>query len=312
MSAEGSLAITEVARDVVQVSGPDAMSFLQGQLSQDLAALEIGDSAFSLLLQPQGKVDAYLRLTRAGEDQYLIDVDSGWAQVVVDRLERFKLRVKCSIEVLDNWLSIALRGLPSIDLGEWSRTQHIWVVIPELSQGEGVDLLGRRDDLTAALDALADSEGSGHGLTALDPSDYEAMRIESGVPRMGAELTTSTIPGEAGIVERAVSFTKGCYTGQELVARVDSRGNKVPRLLRLVVIEGDAGDGASEIRPGCRVLVGGAEAGRLTSAAWSRHRAAIVALAYVRREIEVPCEANVESVGAPAKLWTARLDCFDS
>jgi folate-binding protein YgfZ len=109
---------------------------------------------------------------------------------------------------------------------------------------------------------------------------FEVARIESGVPRMGAELTEKTIPEETGLVARTVSFTKGCYTGQELVARIDSRGGNVPRRLRSLVLDDLAPVGAS-------VLFGTKVVGTLTSVA-AHPAGGAVALAYLGRDVSVP------------------------
>jgi folate-binding protein YgfZ len=116
---------------------------------------------------------------------------------------------------------------------------------------------------------------------------------------MGAELTDRTIPAEAGILDRTVSFTKGCYTGQELVARIDSRGGNVPRRLRGVIL----GDGATP-PAGATITADGKEVGRLTSVAFSPRAGAAVALAYVRRAVETPADVVVEWDGgsAPARV----------
>jgi folate-binding protein YgfZ len=106
---------------------------------------------------------------------------------------------------------------------------------------------------------------------------------------MGRELTPKTIPAESGVVERSVSFTKGCYTGQELVARIDSRGGNVPRRLRGLVVEGEGVPSAGDA-----VTVGDTDAGVVTSAAWSPARRAVVALAYVSRSVEPPATGSVE------------------
>jgi folate-binding protein YgfZ len=107
---------------------------------------------------------------------------------------------------------------------------------------------------------------------------------------MGAELTERTIPAEAGVVERSVSFTKGCFTGQELVARIDSRGGNVPRHLRLLESDDDLPVGAD-------VLVDGQPVGEITSSARG------VALAYVGRAVTVPADATV--AGAPVRVEAA-------
>ena len=256
-------------RDVLRASGPDAVSFLQGQVSQEVESLAVGASAWSFVLQPQGKVDALVRVTRVADDEVVLDTDAGYGEAVLTRLNRFKLRVKADIEPVD-WRCLAVRGTtPS---GE---------VVAVAAFGVGGDVLG-------ADVAVPD------GVPLCDVAAYEVLRIEQGWPAMGAELTDRTIPAEAGIVDRTVSFTKGCYTGQELVARIDSRGGNVPRHLRAVVVRGTAVVGAA-------VVVDGKEVGALTSAAESpSFPDATVALAYVHRDVEPGAAATVD--GAPAEV----------
>ncbi|MGH9283384.1 MAG: SRPBCC family protein, partial [Acidimicrobiales bacterium] len=101
--------VVELPRDFLRVAGPDALSWLQGQLSQDVARLAVGASADSLLLQPQGKVVAFLRVLRLGEEEYVLETDAGFAAAAVERLNRFKLRVKAEIGPLA-WKCLAVRG----------------------------------------------------------------------------------------------------------------------------------------------------------------------------------------------------------
>jgi folate-binding protein YgfZ len=128
---------------------------------------------------------------------------------------------------------------------------------------------------------------------------YESVRIEAGVPRMGLELTEGLIPAEAGIVERSVSWTKGCYTGQELVARIDSRGGNTPRRLVGVLVARNV------VPPSGATLHDdtGKEVGRLTSVGESLDRRAPVALAYLHRSVAVPADLTVRWPGgdAPAR-----------
>lgn len=208
-----------VERDVVVAEGPDAESFLQGQLSQDVAGLAVGESTLSFLLQPQGKVVALVRVRRDAADRFVLDVDAGWGAAVVERLNRFRLRVKCEI---------VLQGTEPMP-APW---------------GEG-------------------------------------DRLEAAWPAMGKELDEDTIPAETGLVDRAASLTKGCYTGQELVARIESRGGNVPRHLRRLSL------GAEGVPEGAVVEVDGKERGRLTSVSGS------VALAYVHRSVEPPATVDV-------------------
>ena len=123
------------------------------------------------------------------------------------------------------------------------------------------------------------------------PDAWQALRVEAGIPVMGAELDERTIAAEAGLLERCVSFTKGCYTGQELVARLDARGNKVARRLRGIVIEPAAA--GVMLRPGTSVALGGKVVGKLTSVAWSPNLATTIALAYLHRDVNPPCAVQV-------------------
>jgi folate-binding protein YgfZ len=268
-----------LVRDVVLVTGPDAAGFLQGQLSQEVAGLAVGASAASLLLSPQGHLVALLRVTRTGEESFALDSDGGSGEAVVARLQRFLLRTKAVIAAVD-WTCVAVRGDGAV--AAEGLPDGVWAVEAETPGAPGYDLLGP----TAALPA---------GVEPGDPADYEALRIERGVPRMGRELTERTIPAEAGVVERAASFTKGCYTGQELVARIDSRGGNVPRRLRGIVVEGP------EVPPaGATVTVGGVEVGSVTSSARSATLGAPVALAYAKRGTEVPSPCRLRWDGAHA------------
>ena len=251
-------------RDVIDVSGPDAASYLQGQISQDVLALAAGHSAWSLILQPQGKVDAWVRVTRVADDRYVLDVDGGWGQAVIERLSRFKLRVKADIDALP-WRCVAVRGPGAVAGAADVVAGAEWPLIG------GIDLLG--PDPTPPV-PTAPMEA------------YEVRRIEAGLPRMGAELTDKTIPAEAGVVASSVSFTKGCYTGQELVARIDSRGGHVPR--RIVGVRIEPGPLPA---PGAPLTIDGRDVGVLTSVA--RHPGGHgVALASVRRDVDVPADAR--------------------
>lgn len=239
-------------RDVLSVTGPDAGSYLQGQLSQDVLGLADGGSAWSWLLAPNGKVDALVRVWRRGEG-WLVDTDAGWGSAVADRLNRFKLRMKVEITPLPDAVVVAVRG------GEAPPSSGPLVSAPGWPGGEGADLLWP-----------AGWDGAPAGLGP-EIEDYEAHRVAAGELRMGAELTEKTIPAETGLVRATVSFTKGCYTGQELVARIDARGSNVPRHLRRLRF-------ASPV-PAGTVLTGedGSVAGEITSASGE------VGLGYIKR-----------------------------
>lgn len=267
-------AAVPIERDLLVVSGPDAGSFLQGQISQDISTLAVSGPSWSFLLQPDGKVVAWLRIARLGADRFVLDVDPGWGPTVVSRLERFKLRVKVDIEPIDRWRAVAVRGpgLGAVDL----RSADAELILPADWPGSpGADLVGP-------------SVRVPDGVVVAPAEVLETVRIEAGVPRMGSELDERTIPAEVGpwVVEASVSFTKGCYTGQELVARIDSRGGHVPRKLRGLEVVG------ADLPPaGTPIVVEGREVGRVTSAAPCPRTGEVVALGYVGRAIEPPCAA---------------------
>lgn len=262
-----------VARDAVSVSGPQAVTFLQGQVSQDVAVLPVGGSTWSWVLQPQGKVEALCRVTRTSDDAMVLDTEGGSGEALAARLDRFKLRTKADIESL-TWKCLALRGpdSPSADRAGAGAGEGVIAVDASWPGLPGVDLLGEDP-------ALPD------GVALVDAAALEVARIEAGIPRMGAELNEKTIPAETGLVERTVSFTKGCYTGQELVARIDSRGGHVPRHLRLVTLDAVAPVGAT-------VSSGDKKAGALTSVA-AHPRGGAVALAYLSRDVDPPAPVTV-------------------
>ena len=210
-------AITTMTRDVVTVDGPDAVSFLQGQLSQDVEGLAPGASALTFLLEPQGKVVALLRATREAADRVRLDGDPGTGAAVLARLQRYKLRTKAEFVLVEGASHAAARSaaLPkpqgALDL-PW----------PGL---EGWDL--PVDGGTRALP----------GGRVVPGSALDGARVAAVVPA-AQDLDERAIPAETGLVDAAASFTKGCYTGQELVARMDSRGGSAPRTLRRIVGEG--------------------------------------------------------------------------
>ena len=250
-----TLAAAPLERDVVTVRGEDALAYLQGQLSQDVEALAVGDGAPALLLAPTGKVVAWVRATRTADDEVALDADPGAGAEVLARLRRFLLRTKAELD-LATWSGVALRGPGALAAAVPAppgglRAVAAWPGV------EGVDLVG--PDRTAVTTG---------DLPAASTAALEALRVECGVPAWGAEVTEATIPAELGqwLIDASVSFTKGCYAGQELVARIDSRGGNVPRPLRGLVV--DAGGEVAPM-PGVAVLDGGTEVGAITSSAVS-------------------------------------------
>jgi len=293
-------------RDFLLVNGPDSLKFLQGQLSQDVD-LPIGTSAWSLLLQPQGKVVALLRVARLADDVFALDTDSDWGEAAEERLNRFKVRVKADISWFP-WRCLAIRGPRAREVldseSETRAARRADAPVHELVVTDpwpGLDLDADWPGLPGVDDVGKDPRPPA-GVPLCSREAFEAVRIEAGIPMMGRELDERTIPAEAGIVDRTVSFTKGCYTGQELVARIDSRGGKVPRNLRGVVIESDVVPPA-----GALLKIDGKDVGSLTSVANSEARGSPVALAYVGRAVDVPADVAVEWDGGSARAQVESL-----
>jgi tRNA-modifying protein YgfZ len=270
--------LARVNRDVVAVWGPDATTFLQSLLSQDLEPVAVGGSAHALLLEPRGKLVVDLHAARVETDEWWCVCERGLGPVLEQGLKRFRIRVKVEIEDRSAAVSaIALRGPDALELyaavvapAGSIRVRADWRGVP------GIEVLGE----PAAVDAVA-SELVSAGAVEIGDDAYELLRIEAGVPRQGYDIDDTTIAQEAFLERDAVSFTKGCFLGQELVCRIDSRG-RVNRLLRRLRAD-------SALTIGAPVVAGDKEVGVVTSAVGN------VALAMLRHEVEPPSRVLVRT-----------------
>lgn len=216
----------DLARDVVIVQGDDAGTFLHSQLAQDIASIPVGGSAHSLLLAPTGHVTALVRVVRHVDTVYTLDVERGLGEMVVARLQRYVLRSKVTMRTSD-WTVRAFRGPGAAEaVGRVPGLATAWW------GGDGaVDVVARAEDLPAAG-------------TGVDPSVIDTMRADARWPAMGTDIEEGDVPATTGVLSVAVSFTKGCYPGQELVERMDSRNSSAPVTLRAVPA-GDAPAGCT-------------------------------------------------------------------
>jgi folate-binding protein YgfZ len=240
-------------RGYVAVTGPEAVDLLERMVSNEVVSLEPGEARRALLLTPKSRIVAPLRVVREGPEAFLLLTERELAEMVASTLLRARFAAKCEIEVKP------YRGY--LRLGE----------------GDGI----RNDDYgLAAWESWGDEE-----LEAADPQELEPLRIEAGTPVWGKELDDAVLPAEAGLDETHVSFTKGCYPGQEPIARLHYRGRPNRRLRVLEIADASPGD---------EIVLGEKTVGRVTSAVPGR------ALGYVRRE--VPDDAVLKIGGAEARL----------
>jgi folate-binding protein YgfZ len=283
--------------------GPDAVTFLDGLLTQDVAAIPVGGVARSLLLDPRGKLRAMLWLLRGERDVGLITEGGGYAGVAAD-LNRFRIRVDVEIDpepspLVELWgpnaAEVAAKsGYVTPDQWGWRAADGAFVAgialgpLPRFFFG-GIDPIGLVEAGAVPVGAQAAT----------------AVRIEAGEPRMGVDVDERTIPQESGLVPATVSFTKGCYLGQELVARIDSRGH-VNRHLRGVTL-------AENVLPppGSELVAAGKTVGAVTSVGESLELRAPVALALVRREIEPGAAVEVRWDGGSARATVRELPLDD-
>jgi folate-binding protein YgfZ len=277
----------------IAVSGADRAAYLQGLLTNDIQSLVPGMGCYSAWLSPQGRMLTDMHVLESG-GMMLLDVPAELLQPTIDRLEQFifteDVRVGSMAASLTGvWvhgpeapavLERALAGARG--LGDWPEYRHAQfelgdqpVSVARISQlgVPGYCVFVERSRETALVSAL---EAAG---AVVAPADaIEAARIEAGYPVFGVDMTDDTIPLEAGIEQRAISFTKGCYVGQEVIIRVLHRGHGrvVKKLMALHI------DGPPPSR-GAKLYAGEREVGIVTSAA-SSPSAGTVALGYVHRD----------------------------
>jgi folate-binding protein YgfZ len=236
-------------RAFVRIAGPDAQDYLQRMVSNDVEALHVGDACPALLLTPKARVIAPLVVWRRGEDDFLVLTEPELGEAVRAHLARMRLRARCEVEVEEH-ASALVFGADDV--------------------GFATDFPGAREAVDATLEPT------------LSDAELEERRVAAGVPRWGREIDDRVLPAEAGLEETHISFTKGCYPGQEPVARLHHRGhpNRGLRVLRLDSVPAyDA-----------ELVHDGKVVGRVTSAV-RRGDGSVLALAYVR--VEVPDDAEL-------------------
>ena len=257
MATRTSLSVAQRPRAFVRVRGAEAEDYLQRMVTNDVAVLGAGDSCEALLLTPKGRVIAPMRVLRQGDEDFLLLTEPELGERLVSELTRMRFAAKAEIGIEEHTsfllLGQAAGGVPNEDYG-----------VPAVEVLDG--------------DPPPDA-------AELGEDELEALRIDAGTPRYAREVDEQVLPAEAGLVERAVSLTKGCFPGQEPIARLHYRGH-ANRSLRVLEVESAA--------VGAEIVWEGKAVGRVTSAAPGR------ALGYVRAE--VPADAVLDIGGQQARI----------
>ncbi|HEY6144663.1 MAG TPA: glycine cleavage T C-terminal barrel domain-containing protein [Solirubrobacterales bacterium] len=285
-------------RGLLVVSGAEAAEYLQGQLTNDIEAIGPGDGVYAALLDRKGHMQADMRVLRPGGGPELwLDPEPAGLEAARRHLQMYK--IGRDVEIVDageERLLLSLIGPRSVEIaGSAALPENACETVAvggaeclAVGAAGGIDLFSPAPEQDRVREALLVG-----GAVEVSAEAAEIVRIEAGRPRFGAEMGTETLPAEAGIVERAVSFTKGCYIGQETVARLHYKGkpNRHLRGLRL----------SAPAQPGEALRAGDKEVGKLGSAAVSPALGPI-GLAILRREAEPGATVAVGEDGVTAEV----------
>jgi folate-binding protein YgfZ len=298
-------------RGRIVLSGPDRASFLQGLLTNDVGGLKAGEGRYSAYLTPQGRMITDLYVYEIG-DVMLVALPLATKDAVLARLDQFIFSEDVqlgdvtaafsTVAIIGPAAATVVAGIVGADAGALaSFAEHASVrvqfdgtpaiVTRVVDTGEpGFDVYVEPPHLDALVHALKHA-----GIEPIDAATADVLRIEAGLPVFGRDMDETTIPLEAGIEQRAISFTKGCYVGQEVIIRVLHRGHgRVAKRLVGLTVDGDAvpSEGAS-------IAGNGNEIGTVTSSAWSPALDKPIALGYVHRDFTAP-GTEVEIAGTRA------------
>jgi folate-binding protein YgfZ len=295
---EGAGVVDRSERGKLLVSGADAAQFLQGQLTNDVEALEVGEGCYAALLDRKGHMQADMRVLRLAPERLWIDLERATTEAVVRHLSLYRVGQEVEIEERTAERTIvavigpgaaAVSGAEGLGPEHAHREQELGgVACRAVATDLGVDLICGDSELAEVVGSLVDA-----GAERVEERAAEIVRVESGRPRFGREMTAATIPQEAGIDDRAVSFTKGCYIGQETVARLHYKG-RPNRRLRGLRLTGPVADGDP-------ITLGEKVVGQVGTAVISP-RLGPIALAVIRREADPADRVEVGDGGVGAEV----------
>src|SRR5262245_13751730 len=295
--------VDRAALGKMTVTGRDRQAFLQGMLTNDVKALAPGQGTAAAFLDAHGKVMALL-FVYALEDRLLLELPAGLTAKTLGALDHFLISGQAYFQVADETFAIlplqgprasdvvTPRAQPTVDLAPLAHTEitvagaPVRVIHRREAGVPGFHLWTVAEHREALWRTLTEAGATPVGMRALDQH-----RVEAGVPWYGRDVDETVILPETRL-EHLVSYTKGCYIGQEVVARVKYRGH-VNRALSGLALEGDR-----VVASGARVTADGKDVGRITSAVWSPALRRPIALGYVRREhFEPDSSVTVEDAG---------------
>jgi folate-binding protein YgfZ len=303
--------IDKAGRGRLRIDGHDAVAFLHALLSNDIQALGAGEGVYATYLTPQGRMIADVVAYHCG-DHVLLDVAPGQAAVLAARFDQVifteDVQISDVTSSLDQVAVVGGHAEAAVARAAGADVDQIRRLPPRAHIPIGDLRVARTDDAEfPSLDLFFPSPARSEWLDRLDDAGVipmsralaEALRIDAGRPAFGVDMTEETIPLEAGLLDRAISLTKGCYVGQEVIIRVLHRGGGrvAKRLVRL------AFDPSVATPPpaGTPLATDTGDAGRITSAAFSPRSGRVIALGYVHRDA-VETGRRLKAAGAPAEI----------
>jgi folate-binding protein YgfZ len=285
-----AVVIDRSARGKIALTGGDRTSFLHALFTNDIAQLKKGTGVYSAYLTPQGRMISDMRVVETG-DELLLDVEESVAVPLAERLDKLIFAEDAQVKnVTNDFALFGVVGPAAAQVIESATAVQVSFLANQYDNLRQGALTIVRDDAfgVSGFDIYVAREGAhslrerllAAGAMAASDATAEVLRVEAGRPKFGADMTTETIPLEAGIEDRAISLTKGCYVGQEVIVRVLHRGHgRVARRLVGLLLA----DGSSPAKSDA-VFSGDKQVGEVTSAVVSPMMGAPIALAYVQRD----------------------------
>lgn len=277
---ESSGVVQRGDRGVLGVTGADRLVWLQGLLTNDVAALGVGESCYAAYLTPQGRMISDMTVVELA-DRTLLEVPASLAEALRAKLDSLLFTEDAQVVDVSSALSVIdLLGPDSARVLGGIDADGVRAVAHDVAYGvPGVTLFVETAAAEGVVNALV-----AEGATETTLETLDVLRIEAGVPLFLVDMDEHTIPLEAGVEDRAISFTKGCYVGQEVIVRVMQRGHGrvAKKLVGLLLPK------AAPAHPLDLVRSGDREVGRVTSAAWSPALERHIALGYVHRDFSEP------------------------